>query len=412
MTYSGLEVADIFQQYGARYLEEFGASLSVEQRRAIQAIAQCRTAALGGHVERCGQCGHQRISYNSCRNRHCPKCQAAARSEWMDARAEELLPVPYFHVVFTLPDTLAPLVLQNKRVLYGVLFRAVAETLKGLAADPKHLGAEIGFLAVLHTWGQNLMYHPHVHCVVPAGGIAPDGQHWVAGKGDFFLPVRVMSRVFRGKFIDFLKRAFRRGKLGFFGKLACYAEPAQFERLLDAAVRHEWVVYAKRAFGGPTQVLKYLARYTHRVAISNKRLLEFRDGRVHFQYKDYTDDNKMKTMAVDAMEFIRRFLLHVLPSGFMRIRHYGFLGNRHREPKLELCRKLLGTSSGVEPGKECKPPETLITTAQADILAVCPACGSGRMIFVERFHPEAKAASARRPFFMGRLALHAKRDTS
>ena len=256
------------------------------------------------------------------------------------------------------------------------------------------------------------MHHPHIHCVVPAGGIAPDGQRWVSCKEDFFLPVRVMSRVFRGKFIAFLKQAFRQGKLGFYGKLACYADPTRFEQLLDAAVRREWVVYAKRPLGGPTQVLKYLARYTHRVAISNKRLLELRDGQVSFQYKDYADGNKTKTMVIDAMEFIRRFLLHVLPSGFMRIRHYGFLGNRHRQPRLELCRKLLGTPSGLEPGKDCEPSESLTSTAQGDVLAVCPACGSGRMLIVESFHPEAKAASVRRPFFMGRLALHAKQDTS
>lgn len=412
MTQHGLEVAHVFQQYGARYLAEFGSSLSVEQRRALRAISLCRTAALGGHVERCDACGHQRISYNSCRNRHCPKCQAAARAAWMDARAEELLPVPYFHVVFTLPDTLAPLALQNKRVVYGVLFRAVAETLTAIAADPKHLGAHVGFLAVLHTWGQNLMHHPHVHCVVPGGGIAPDGRRWVPCKEDFFLPVQVLSSVFRGKFIDLLKRAFRQGKLDFYGKLESYAEPPRFEQLLDAAVRHKWVVYAKRPFGGPTQVLKYLARYTHRIAISNKRLLDLRDDQVRFEYKDYADGNRTKAMTLDAMEFIRRFLMHVSPQGFMRIRHYGFLGNRHRKSKLALCRTLLGTPSGQQSAKVCEASESLASVSENDVLAVCPACGNGRMLIVDSFHPETQAAPMRRPFFMGRLAQRAKPDTS
>jgi hypothetical protein len=330
----------------------------------------------------------------------------------MDAQARDLLPVPYFHVVFTLPDTLAPIALQNKRVVYGVLFRAVAETLKGIAANPKHLGAEIGFLAVLHTWGQNLMHHPHVHCVVPAGGISPDGHRWVSCKEDFFLSVRVLSRVFRGKFIDFLKQAFRQGQLGFYGKLECHAEPTQFEQLVDAAVRHDWVVYAKRPFGGPTQVLKYLARYTHRVAISNKRLLDVRDGQVCFQYKDYADGNKTKAMTLDAMEFIRRFLMHVLPSGFMRIRHYGFLGNRHRQAKLELCRRLLGAESVQETAKPCDPSESDGHATERDVHVVCPACRKGRMLIIETFHPGAKATPVRRPFFMQRLALRAKPDTS
>jgi len=330
----------------------------------------------------------------------------------MEARAEELLPVPYFHVVFTLPDTLAPIALQNKRVVYGVLFRAVAETLKDVAAAPKHLGAEIGFLAVLHTWGQNLMHHPHIHCVVPAGGISHDGQRWLSCKDDFFLPVRVLSRVFRGKFVDFLKQAFLQGHLRFFGKLECHAEPAQFEQLIDAAVRHEWVVYAKRPFGGPTQVLKYLARYTHRVAISNKRLLDLRDDQVHFQYKDYAGGNRTKTMSLDALEFIRRFLMHVLPSGFVRIRHYGFLGNRHRQAKLELCRRLLGVESEPLTTTAGEPSQTDHSDAEHDTPVICPACGNGRMLIIETFHPEAKAASIRRPFFMQRSTCCARPDTS
>jgi hypothetical protein len=330
----------------------------------------------------------------------------------MEARAEELLPVPYFHVVFTLPETLAPLALQNKRVVYGVLFRAVAETLKDVAAAPKHLGAAIGFLAVLHTWGQNLMHHPHIHCVVPAGGISRDGQRWLSCKDDFFLPVRVLSPVFRGKFIDFLKQAFQNGHLRFFGKLEGCAEPAQFEQLIDAAVRHKWVVYAKRPFGGPRQVLKYLARYTHRVAISNSRLLDLRDDQVRFQYKDYADGNRTKVMSLDALEFIRRFLMHVLPPGFVRIRHYGFLGNRHRQAKLELCRRLLGVESGPAAITTGEPSETDHCDAEHDKPVICPACGNGRMLIIETFHPEAKAASVRRPFFMQRSTRCARPDTS
>lgn len=266
-------------------------------------------------------------------------------------------------------------------------------------------------LAVLHTWGQNLMHHPHVHCVVPAGGISPDEQRWASCKEDFFLPVRVLSRVFRGKFIDFLKRAFRQGQLGFYGKLECYAEPARFNQLVDTAVRHDWVVYAKRPFGGPTQVLKYLARYTHRVAISNRRLLGLQDGQVRFQYKDYTDGSKTKSMTLDAVEFMRRFLMHVLPSGFMRIRHYGFLGNRHRQAKLELCRRLLG-SEPVQAAEACEPSESDGSAVERDVHVLCPACGQGRMLIIETLHPEAKATPVRRPFFMQRLTLYAKPDTS
>jgi len=318
----------------------------------------------------------------------------------MDAQAKDLLPVPYFHVVFTLPEALTSVALQNKRVVYDLLFRAVAETLKEIAADAKHLGAEIGFLAVLHTWGQNLMHHPHIHCVVPAGGISPDSRRWVSCKGDFFLPVRVLSRVFRGKFIDFLKRAFRQRQLGFHGQLRDYAEAERFEALIDTSVRHEWVVYAKRPFGGPNQVLKYLARYTHRVAISNQRLLELQDGRVRFQYKDYADGSRTKTMALDAVEFIRRFLMHVLPSGFMRIRHCGFLGNRHRQTKLELCRRLLGAPSGEETAEPCDRPDEVQGSIECEKHVVCPACGNGRMLVIDTLHPVGSISGIRRPFML------------
>ncbi len=310
-----LEVADIFRQYAEPYLTHH--AVSPQQRRVMRDIQACRTVALGGHVEQCDRCGHQAISYNSCRNRHCPKCQGPARARWLDARASELLPVPYFHVVFTLPGVLAPLILQNPKVAYDLLFQSVAATLLEVAANPKQLGARIGFLTVLHTWGQNLMHHPHLHCVVPAGGLSPDGTSWISGRADFFLPVRVLSRVFRGKFIALLKTAFHREELRFHGDLKALATPAVMERLLDQSVSHEWVVYAKPPFGGLAQVLKYLARYTHRVAISNHRLLGLENGKVTFRWKDYAHNNKPSVMTLDATEFIRRFLMHVMPRSFV-----------------------------------------------------------------------------------------------
>src|SRR5437764_9587526 len=317
-----LEVADIIRKLGTGFLERQRRWLTRQHLKVLRAIAACRTAVLGGHLDQCNRCGHQAISYNSCRNRHCPKCQGAARERWLAERSAELLPVPYFHVVFTLPQQFAPLALQNKRVIYGMLFRAVAETLIELAADEKRLGAEIGFLAVLHTWGQNLQHHPHVHCVVPGGGIAPGAARWVACRPGFFLPVRVLSRVFRGKLLALLRHAFDRGRLSFHGKLAALADPCEFRRRLDASVRTEWVVYAKPPFGGPEQVLKYLAPYTHRVAVSNGRLVALEGDQVEFLWKDYADQGKPKTMKLQAVEFIRRFLQHVLPAGFVRIRHF------------------------------------------------------------------------------------------
>src|SRR5438128_6344180 len=291
-----LEVADVFRTYGDEFLACWGHVLSRAQRKAFDDIRACRTAALGGHVDQCDQCGHCAISYNSCRNRSCPKCQGAARAQWLADREAELLPVEYFHVVFTLPQPIARLALQNARRIYSILFRAVAETLLTIAADPKHLGAAIGFLAVLHTWGQNLHLHPHIHCVVPGGGIGPDGARWISCRKSFFLPVRVLSRLFRNKFLIYLRKAFRDGKLRFHGEMAGLAKPATFEALCRQAGRIEWVVYAKAPFGGPAQVLKYLARYTHRVAISNRRLLSFEDGRVTFEWKDYAGAHKTKTM--------------------------------------------------------------------------------------------------------------------
>ncbi len=380
-----LEVADFFRAYGDSFLERYGDTLSAEQRRALRDIASCRTAALGGHIEQCDRCGYLQIAYNSCRNRHCPKCQATQAAEWLQARQAELLPVEYFHVVFTLPAALNPIALQNPRVVYGILFQAASETLRQLAADPKHLGADIGFLAVLHTWGQNLHHHPHLHCVVPGGGPSPDGSRWVPCRPRFFLPVRVLGRLFRGKFLALLKAAFDAGKLSFHGKLAELAEPTEFRRILADTANTEWVVYAKPPFGGPEQVLKYLARYTHRAAISNHRLIALEGDQVEFLWKDYAHGGKQKTMKLHAVEFIRRFLMHVLPAGFVRIRHYGFLANRVCREKLELCRSLLAAITptvAVEPVPE--PEQAAETRTEPHI---CPACGEGRMVIIETLPP-------------------------
>ena len=388
-----LEVAEVARQYGEAYLAKYGASPA--QRRVLRDVQNCRTAVLGGHLEACDHCGHQRPAYNSCRNRHCPKCQGPARARWLQARAAELLPVPYFHVVFTLPETLGPLALQNKEVVYGVLFRAVGETLLEVAANPRRLGARIGFLAVLHTWGQNLMHHPHLHCVVPAGGLSPDGTAWVPGREDFFLPVRVLSRVFRGKFIALLKQTIARGELTYHGQLTPLADPAMMEALLDQAVKHDWVVYAKRPFGGPEAVLKYLARYTHRVAISNRRLLRFENGEVTFSWKDYAHGNQQSTMALDAVEFLRRFLLHVLPSSFVKIRYYGFMANRYRWKNLERCRELLGQPRVADTEDQPPPivPTTNATEATEDSSRVrCPRCGEGIMRIIGQLAPQRQAA--------------------
>ena len=349
-------------------------------------MAACRTAALGGHVDGCHACGHQQISYNSCRNRHCPKCQGAARANWLKARADELLPVPYFHLVFTLPEVFSLLALQNPRVVYGILFRAASQTLLEVAATPKHLGAKIGFLAVLHTWGQNLLHHPHLHLVVPAGGLSVDESRWIHCRPGFFLPVRVLSRVFRGKFLALLRQAFQAGQLKFHGQLAPRAKPAAFEHLLNVAVRQEWVVYAKQPFGGPEVVLKYLARYTHRVAIANQRLVSLRDGQVTFRWKDYAHGQAQKLMTVSTAEFMRRFLLHVLPRGLVRIRHYGFLANRRRQAKIALCRSLLGVGQITESATDAMPAATPSIEPRDHCIAsdpksrICPACQASRLV--------------------------------
>jgi Putative transposase/Transposase zinc-binding domain len=405
----GLEVADIFRGESASFLKTYGRSLSTQQKRAITAIQACRTAILGGHVRTCDHCAHHEISYNSCRNRHCPKCQAMAGAEWLKQREAELLPIPYFHVVFTLPEEIARLALQNKRLLYGMLFEAASQTLRQVAANPRHLGAdEIGLLAVLHTWGQNLQHHPHLHCVVSGGGLAAGGDRWIAAKPHYFLPVKVLSRVFRNKYRALLQKAFRRGQLGFFGALAPLADPRAFDRWLDAATKREWVVYAKRPFREAACVLKYLARYTHRVAISNGRLVAYRDGQVTFRYKDYARAGRQRTMTLAATEFMRRFLLHVLPDGFMRIRHYGYLANRHRQHKLATCRQLLGCATPAFNSPVAAPPAPSPESEQshresdehdaADVTIRCPVCQSGRMRVTEIIERLSSRANSRSPW--------------
>ena len=340
----------MIRRFGAAYVQSRGDRLLPGEERALQDLLACRTSRLGYHAGECLDCGKQQISYNSCRNRHCPKCQGAARASWLAARQAELLPVSYFHVVFTLPPEIARLALGNRRVLYDLLFQCASETLLEVAADPKHLGAQLGVLAVLHTWGQNLDHHPHVHCVVPGGGLSEDESRWVACRKNFFLPVKVLSRKFRGKFLAHLKAAHAAGKLKFAGSLAPLAHPAAFARLLTQAYGREWVVYSKPPFGGPQQTLKYLARYTHRVAISNARLLDVSDSGVTFSYKDYAAGGKRKTMTLSGVEFLRRFFTHLLPKGYVHIRSYGLLANRHRRQKLELCREILSEQRrGEEP---------------------------------------------------------------
>lgn len=333
-----LEVADIFRQYGPAYRQAH--PLPLHQHRLMQAIEACRTPVLGGVVEWCGHCHYTHIRYRSCRNRHCPKCQGLARAKWLQQRTAELLPTEYFHVVFTIPAPLAAIAFHNKDVVYDILFRTTAGTLLTIARDPRHLGAEIGFFAVLHTWGQNLHLHPHLHCVVPGGGLSPDGE-WIACRPGFFLPIRVLSRLFRRLFLEALENAYAHAELRFFGELEPLREPQAFARYVASVREIDWVVYAKPPFGGPQHVLEYLGRYTHRVAISNARLLQLQQGQVSFRWKDYRHPQRPKVMTVSAEEFIRRFLLHALPRGFPRIRYYGLLANCHRAAKLDCCRQYL-----------------------------------------------------------------------
>jgi hypothetical protein len=372
-------VAEIIRSCLDEFLEKYGSKLTPQQRRTLKDLASCRTAALGGHVLGCPECGHQQIAYNSCGNRHCPTCQATAAARWLEKQAANLLPTPYFHIVFTLPDALDPIALTNPRIVYDLLLRSAAETLLEVAADSHHLGAQTGVLTVLHTWGQNLQFHPHVHCMVPGGGLSPDGTRWVASRPNFFLPVGVLSRVFRGKFLAGLRAALAKGELRFAAD--------RFERLLSQAVRTDWVVYAKPPFGGPEQVLKYLARYTHRAAISNARLLDFENGMVRFRYKDYAHGNRKRVMTLTAIEFVRRLLLHVLPTGFVRIRHYGILSNRHRQKKLELCRRLLESSKTAEPELPEEMKDHRENPSSVTPTRVCPVCGAGRMIVIRELSP-------------------------
>ena len=370
------ELADVFRRHGESYERANAGHLGRVERRVIGAITACRTAALGGHVEQCDDCGLTRIAYNSCRNRHCGKCQAAARAEWLAARQSELLPVPYFHVVFTLPPAAAEIAFQNKQTVYGLLMRAAAEALMTLAAE--RLGARIGLIAVLHTWGQTLTHHPHVHCLVPGGGVALDGRRWVACKPNFLLSVRALSKTFRRLFLDRLAAAFRRGELGFFGELAPLAEPAAFAERVRALRQSPFVVYAKPPFGGPERVLAYLARYTHRTAIANSRIVAVDDDQVAFSYKDYRRGGRRGVMRLAPHEFIRRFLLHVLPDGFHRIRHYGFLAKGDRGENLARVRELLKVQRTHQPSDQAQPSTTSEPEPNADAqeaFAVCPDCG-------------------------------------
>ena len=378
MSRPALEVADIFRDHGAAWRRVNAGHVSLGQLKVMSAIERCRTAALGGHIARCEDCAHEVIAYNSCRNRHCPKCQGAAAKQWLAEREAELLPVPYYHLVFTLPAPIADIAYQNKAVIYDLLFKASAETLITIAADPKHLGARIGLTAVLHTWGSALTHHPHVHMIVPGGGLSPDGERWIACRLGFFLPVRVLSRLFRRLFLEMLIATHDSGRLQFFGDLAALAEPAALAAYLAPLRKAEWVVYSKRPFGGPEAVLAYLARYTHRVAIANSRLVACDAETVTFKWKDYRSKGRerYKTMTLAIPEFIRRFLIHVLPKGFHRIRHYGLFGNNNRADNIARIRSLLRAagpqSEAAGTGEPLRPSYP------------CPCCG-GRMLVIETF---------------------------
>jgi hypothetical protein len=388
-----VEVADVFRAHGAEYRHHHADCLSMEQRRAMRAIELCRTAELGGHVDECDHCGALRISYNSCRNRHCPKCQSLDKERWLERQCRDLLPVPYFHVVFTLPEVLGALVLRNQAVLYDRLFRAASEALLELTADEHHLGAQIGATALLHTWSQTLQYHPHLHVIVPGGGLSRDGRRWIAASPSFLVPVKALSRLFRGKMLAAVRAAYDAGELLFPGRIARLGHPSAFRRLVDSLYQREWVVYCKPPFGGPEQTLQYLARYTHRVAISNERLVGYEDGHVTFRYRDSAGSNQIKEMTVADEEFIRRFLLHVLPSRFVRVRHYGLLSNRNRRTKLAHCQQLLGvTPTASEAGPIRQPWQDLVRQLTGTDPRQCPRCGEGRMRTTRTLTPSAERA--------------------
>jgi len=379
-----LELADIFRQHGPAYRQAH--PMPLHYHRVMQAIEACRTPVLGGVVEWCDQCQYTHTRYRSCRNRHCPKCQGEARAKWLEQRKAELLPTAYFHVVFTLPEPIAAIAFYNQEVVYDILFGATAETLLTIAADPQRLGVSTGFFGVLHTWGQNLHFHPHLHCVVPAGGLSADHERWIPGSRKFLLPVKVLSARFRRLFLEALAKAHAAGELQFFGDLAPLRDPSAFARYLAPLKYQKWVVYAKAPFGGPQHVLEYLGRYTHRVAISNRRLLALENGQVSFEWKDYRDAGKSKVMTVPAKEFIRRFLQHVLPPGLQRIRYYGFLANCHRAAKLNLCRQLLATACSLllpQPA-DCRDFLAALTSTNSRL---CPQCGRGILIRLQFFPP-------------------------
>src|SRR5215471_13642051 len=368
------EVADVIRKAGDRFRDRYGASVSWPQIKVLEAIARCRTAALGGHRDLCSRCGYQAISYNSCRNRSCPKCQTNAREKWLHRRQQELLPVGYYHLVFSVPHSLLPLIWQNKRRLFALLFEASAATLLEVALDPKHLGAELGFLSILHTWGQKLEPHPHIHCVVPGGGLSADHTPWIEACSTFFLPVKVLSRVFRGKFVAGLQRAFRNHHLVFYGACASLNQPYNFAAFLRTLFRQDWVVYAKPPFGGAEHVLHYLARYTHRVAISNHRLLSVSETAVSFRWKDYAHGSRQRALTIASEEFLRRFLQHVLPNGFPRIRYFGWLANRRRRDLLPLCRCLL---------QHQVPAADAADQVETSAIWRCPQCG-GPLYVIEQ----------------------------
>ena len=387
------EVAGIFRRYGKQYIEKHKQPAYI--LKTIGAVEKCRTSSLGGHVEKCDSCGHKRISYNSCRNRHCPKCQSLAREKWITERKKELLPVKYFHVVLTIPEELNRIALQNKKMIYDILFKAGSETLITLGKDTRHLGGEIGIIAVLHTWGQNLMEHPHLHCIVPGGVLTEDGKRWLRAKkskkrkGNFFIPVNVISDLFKKKFLSYLKKSYDRGELRFEGEIKAIKDITVFKELMNKLYLKKWITYCKQPFGGAEQVINYLGRYTHRVAISNQRIKSIEKGEVKFSYKDYRDCNKAKEMTLEAGEFIRRFLLHVLPNNFYKVRYYGMLSSRNKKTKLAQCRRVLGVQEKIEPEsvriKSWK--ETLYELTGVD-LNQCPKCKKGRMMLVERIMPE------------------------
>jgi hypothetical protein len=370
MTRPTVEVADVLRTQGDRFVAENRSWLSYQQLKVLRAIQRCRTPALGGHLDQCSGCDHSAISFNSCRNRHCPKCQAQARQRWLACRERELLGLSYFHVVFTLPHELNRLCQRNPALLYNLLFRSVSETLLEVAADPKHLGAQIGFLAILHSWGQNLLLHPHIHCLVPVGGLSPNRSHWVTPRYRFFLPLGVLKKVFRGKFLDGLKRAYRRNKLSLGGATGPLKDPKAFRALVQSLRRKRWVVYVKQAMGGPAPVLRYLGRYTHRVAISNHRLVSFDGEQVTFRWKDYARGNKQRLMTLSSSEFLRRYVQHVLPHGFVRIRQFGFLANRHRSDSIALIRQLLASNAQSQE----RP------SASGEAKWQCPRCGNSMQI--------------------------------